>query len=72
MVKHLPSIHKVLGLILSTAKQMNKQTNKKPKNSLLAMVADTCNPRIWEVEIGGSQGQGQPGLHNSSRPVSTT
>jgi hypothetical protein len=28
------------------------------------VVSPACNPRILEVEVGGSQVRGQPGLHS--------
>jgi hypothetical protein len=30
------------------------------------MVANTCNPSTGEAEAGGSQVQGQPGLHSKT------
>jgi hypothetical protein len=27
-------------------------------------VVHACNPNTWEAKAGGSQVQGQPGLHN--------
>jgi hypothetical protein len=30
------------------------------------MVAHNCNPSFWKAETGGSQVQGQPGLHSET------
>jgi hypothetical protein len=47
-------------------KEEIKQTlNQNCKNEL-GMVVHTCNPSIWKSEPGGSQVQGQPGLHRNT------
>lgn len=46
MVEHLPSMHKVLSLILNTTKTGTKVA--------------ICHPSIWEVDTEGSEAQGHP------------
>jgi hypothetical protein len=35
------------------------------------MVVPSCDNSIWEAEIGGSQVQGQPGLHREALSENT-